>query len=68
MNKSVIYLAIGVAAVLAVGLTGIIAPPAHAQQPRYCFGGGPNEQCFSSQEQCERQSPGNSGCRTNEAD
>jgi hypothetical protein len=68
MNKSVIYLAVGVAAVLAVALAGITAPPVHAQQPRYCFGGGPNEQCFSSQVQCRNQSPGNSGCRTNEVD
>jgi len=67
MNKNAIFLAIGIAAVLAVGLAGITTTPIHAVKPQYCSQGGAAEECNPSANQCQRNSPGQSGCKSNEA-
>jgi hypothetical protein len=56
-------------AIASVGLAAISTTPVHAVKPQYCSGGeGPNEDCSPSKNQCQRDSPGNSGCKSNEAD
>jgi hypothetical protein len=67
MNQKII-MALMMLAIASVGLAAISTTPVHADKPQYCSQGGNAEECSPSQNQCEKKSPGNSGCKSNEAD
>jgi hypothetical protein len=68
--KFSIVVILAITAFIATAATTMVlnATPVHAVKPQYCSQGGSAEQCSPSQNQCERDSPGKSGCKSNEAD
>jgi hypothetical protein len=67
MNQKII-MALMMLAIASVGLAAISTTPVHAVKPQYCSQGGGAEDCSPSQNQCQKKSPGNSGCRSDESD
>jgi hypothetical protein len=68
--KFSIVVILAITAFIATAATTMVldAIPVHADKPQYCSQGGNSEQCSPSQNQCEKKSPGKSGCKSNEAD